>query len=522
MARQSLFEHFIRTGGTGAITVPWNAPPGYRTKSERIIETSVASLLGPADADNIAYLMQFLGKNAAPAIANVDVSDIDAWAGERLRARLSGLEEDDVAQDEVAQAVVRQYTAQLNARRQQILGISHYIWRTRDDNRVRTTHAARDDRIFAWDEPLSGGFPGEDFGCRCIAEPVVDGPACSPKTGVALVGLMEGAALVGYLEAARDYGIEAVAGLFDLAVLAGETVDFVVSELTVLLGIAGERREADVERVHDWIVDELAHFDESLSELVAALKALPDLAAAFVDYVDAVAERAASARGKYLRCEIGESDLKEAIREEAYLRASILIAVVPGAAIAAKVAGRAGGLLRAAGRAADDLSPARKLRAATRLIVGGAVPRGFRRIRRGSVDWPNPVLKERGLSYEADLAGRADREGLGTWLELEYRDHPGIDFFDFETQRATSAKTLDLSAYSYQTRPSQVYATLGRYLRDLAEFDNAELILPGSVNSRALRLAVPAGATPELYAQVDRAIDLAESLGIEMIVEVTQ
>jgi len=54
---------------------------------------------------------------------------------------------------------------------------------------------------------------------------------------------MEGAALVGYLEAARDYGIEAVAGLFDLAVLAGETVDFVVSELTVLLGIAGERRE---------------------------------------------------------------------------------------------------------------------------------------------------------------------------------------------------------------------------------------------------------------------------------------
>ena len=92
--------------------MPWNAPPGYRTKSERIIETSVASLLGPADADNIAFLMQFLGENATPAIGNVDVSDIDAWAGERLRARLSSLEEDDVARDEVAQAVVRQYTAQ--------------------------------------------------------------------------------------------------------------------------------------------------------------------------------------------------------------------------------------------------------------------------------------------------------------------------------------------------------------------------------------------------------------------------
>jgi Phage Mu protein F like protein len=48
---------------------------------------------------------------------------------------------------------------------------THYFWRTRGDNKVRAAHAANNGRIFSWDNPPVTGHPGEDFGCRCWAEP---------------------------------------------------------------------------------------------------------------------------------------------------------------------------------------------------------------------------------------------------------------------------------------------------------------------------------------------------------------
>jgi murein DD-endopeptidase MepM/ murein hydrolase activator NlpD len=47
-----------------------------------------------------------------------------------------------------------------------------YIWRTEDDEKVRAAHAERDDLIFRWDDPPKGGHPGEDYNCRCRAEPL--------------------------------------------------------------------------------------------------------------------------------------------------------------------------------------------------------------------------------------------------------------------------------------------------------------------------------------------------------------
>ena len=48
---------------------------------------------------------------------------------------------------------------------------THYIWRTRRDGKVRPSHAANNGETFAWDSPPPTGHPGEDFGCRCWAEP---------------------------------------------------------------------------------------------------------------------------------------------------------------------------------------------------------------------------------------------------------------------------------------------------------------------------------------------------------------
>lgn len=71
------------------------------------------------------------------------------------------------------EALARRFAGRINAERQQALGIDRYIWRSRDDDRVRDLHAAHDDEVYFWDEPPEGGHPGEAYGCRCVAEPVL-------------------------------------------------------------------------------------------------------------------------------------------------------------------------------------------------------------------------------------------------------------------------------------------------------------------------------------------------------------
>lgn len=48
-----------------------------------------------------------------------------------------------------------------------------YIWQTVGDEKVRGIHRIRDGRQYSWDDPPEGGHPGEDFGCRCWAEPIL-------------------------------------------------------------------------------------------------------------------------------------------------------------------------------------------------------------------------------------------------------------------------------------------------------------------------------------------------------------
>jgi hypothetical protein len=51
------------------------------------------------------------------------------------------------------------------------MGFERYVWRTSDDDRVRSTHAVNDDREFEWSNPPPTGHPGHDHNCRCRAEP---------------------------------------------------------------------------------------------------------------------------------------------------------------------------------------------------------------------------------------------------------------------------------------------------------------------------------------------------------------
>ncbi len=47
-----------------------------------------------------------------------------------------------------------------------------YVWRTRGDGNVRGTHQANNGKIFTRDNPPETGHPGQEWGCRCVAEPL--------------------------------------------------------------------------------------------------------------------------------------------------------------------------------------------------------------------------------------------------------------------------------------------------------------------------------------------------------------
>ncbi len=70
---------------------------------------------------------------------------------------------------------------------QEEAGVTHYIWRTVGDDKVRPSHAANDGKVFAWSNPPPTGHPGDDYNCRCQAEPYypldgsdIDDPPLNP------------------------------------------------------------------------------------------------------------------------------------------------------------------------------------------------------------------------------------------------------------------------------------------------------------------------------------------------------
>lgn len=96
----------------------------------------------------------------------------------------------------IARDQVGKLNGQLSRMRQKEIGIDFYIWRTSDDERVRESHRVLDDKVCSWNDPSVyadtvedatngkwksrasiGGYigePGEDYQCRCYAEPVFD------------------------------------------------------------------------------------------------------------------------------------------------------------------------------------------------------------------------------------------------------------------------------------------------------------------------------------------------------------
>jgi SPP1 gp7 family putative phage head morphogenesis protein len=68
----------------------------------------------------------------------------------------------------IARDQVSKLNGQLTQLRQAEAGVEKYIWRTSQDERVRSSHAAREGKEFSWSEIPDGGHPGEAINCRCL------------------------------------------------------------------------------------------------------------------------------------------------------------------------------------------------------------------------------------------------------------------------------------------------------------------------------------------------------------------
>ena len=62
----------------------------------------------------------------------------------------------------------------LTKTRQEQMGLKKFRWSTSDDERVRESHAELDGRVFTWKDGANRIYPGEDYNCRCVAEPLED------------------------------------------------------------------------------------------------------------------------------------------------------------------------------------------------------------------------------------------------------------------------------------------------------------------------------------------------------------
>jgi SPP1 gp7 family putative phage head morphogenesis protein len=92
------------------------------------------------------------------------IGEIDPRVG-NIRARA-----DLIARDQISKL-----NGQFTELRQTELGLKRYTWRTVGDERVRESHSQNDGKVFSWNSPPEGtGHPGDDFQCRCYAEPVFE------------------------------------------------------------------------------------------------------------------------------------------------------------------------------------------------------------------------------------------------------------------------------------------------------------------------------------------------------------
>lgn len=88
----------------------------------------------------------------------------------RKRYNTSKKKADLISRDQISKL-----NGNLAQQRQEDVGIKKYVWETSQDERVRSSHASKQGKVFAWNDPPSDtGHPGQDYRCRCVAISVLE------------------------------------------------------------------------------------------------------------------------------------------------------------------------------------------------------------------------------------------------------------------------------------------------------------------------------------------------------------
>lgn len=189
---ETKFTQFLRSGGDGEFFIRRKADAwvggqtAFSIKSEfpnyTTLRASFAAKLDSIIQANTTMLLQAIGALYDPPLTAAELPDVSAARADTLalwEERIeviwsewhSHLQRLRPIREAMEQHLLRGFAGLINELRQRALGIRQYIWRSRDDGKVRSAHAAHDDQVFNWDAPPEGGHPGQDFNCRCHAEP---------------------------------------------------------------------------------------------------------------------------------------------------------------------------------------------------------------------------------------------------------------------------------------------------------------------------------------------------------------
>jgi SPP1 gp7 family putative phage head morphogenesis protein len=339
MSSFASFSQSIRQGGQASIILTLRAAELPLELKQSPLDRSVADAfeqrlrnLAAENWSGITAAFLRAGIDADPAAEGVEAEVALAQAAflEQASAILEAgdraVVEADIAT--LADWMARRFLTKINERRQRGLGVTHYIWRSLDDPRVRTTHAERDDRLFSWDDRFSDGHPGHGYNCRCSAEPaVLDGALLLTEVTLSeglsnRIAEAQGAGLADAAAEAAAGGVETLYSTFRFSWLGYRR----------LFGVITPEEEAERLAMRDGLIRTI----DTIINLDA--EAARNMADAFVEYFDS---RHADLRLLDLEHRLGlipEDALLSAYRQVAYLDASVTL----GATALTTVASRLG------------------------------------------------------------------------------------------------------------------------------------------------------------------------------------
>ena len=106
--------------------------------------------------------------------------------GQRAGNLVKTIQETQGVSKTKAKFLARQETSLLMSKMRETrfkdIGVVKYVWTGTDDARERPDHKVLNGKVFTWDQPPitnretgARNNPGEDFGCRCLAVPILEG-----------------------------------------------------------------------------------------------------------------------------------------------------------------------------------------------------------------------------------------------------------------------------------------------------------------------------------------------------------